>query len=269
MAVSPPESNRAAFDDVPASDLEQARAVLAGVPRAPRVPSKEARRLVLAFAGPQRLVLLASLFFLLPGLFFSAFFEAPRSVMDLLLDMNSVEATGIVDSVEIGRRVRGGRFVYCARFHTEDGGLRGRGCVLNGRFQPGERVAVELRGQYARIRGTTLTSLGRPGALWLLFPLIGGVGLLRVVWTNRRESRAARIGIPILARVTYFGDGKQVRKNEPPPTELRWSFIVRGERYEGHLALNYASEFDFLPSRHVIVALYDPAAPGINTVYVP
>ena len=47
------------------------------------------------------------------------------------------------------------------------------------------------------------------------------------------------------------------------------SFIARGERYEGLLSLDSANEFDFLPSRDVIVVLYDPAAPRTNTVYVP
>ena len=270
LSTPPPESNRAAFEDVPSSELERARALLASVPRAPRKPSNEARRLVLALAGPQRVTFYSSLGFLLVGLLLCAIFQAPRAVGDLLLDIQSFEVPGVVDSVEVGRRRRKPRPpVYCARFHSEDGGLVGRSCEPGGSFQPGERVVLESRGGQARIRGTTLTPVGRLGALLLLFPLAGAVGLLLVLWANHRESRAARVGIPILARVTYFGDGRPVSKKGPPPTELRWSFIVRGERYEGRLALDHASEFDFLPSRDVIVVLYDPAAPGINTVYVP
>ncbi|WP_147443733.1 hypothetical protein [Corallococcus sicarius] len=270
LSEPPPESNRAAFADVLSDDLERARALLASVPRAPRAPSKEARRLVLAFAGPQRVMLYASLFALLAGGLVCALFQSPRAVGDLLLDLRSFEVPGVVDSVEVGMRKRRPRPpVYCARFHSEDGTLVGRSCEPGGSFQPGQRVVLESRGAQARIRGTTLTPMGRMGGLVLLFPLAGAVGLLHVVWTNHRESRAARVGIPILARVTYFGDGKPVRKKGPPPTELRWSFIARGERYEGRLSLDTASEFDFLPSRDVIVVLYDPAAPGINTVYVP
>ncbi|WP_157758286.1 hypothetical protein [Cystobacter fuscus] len=270
MADSPPEHNRAALADVPAGDIERARALLASVPRAPRKPSKEARRLVLALAGPQRVTFYSSLGFLLVGLLLCAIFQAPRAVGDLLLDQHSFEVPGVVDSVEVGSRKRKPRPpVYCARFHSEDGGLVGRSCEPGGSFQPGQRVILEHRKGLARIRGTTLTPMGRLGGLFLLFPLAGGVGLLLVLRTNHRESRAARVGIPILARVTYFGDGRPVRKKGPPPTELRWSFIVRGERYEGRLSLDYASEFDFLPSRDVIVVLYDPVAPAINTVYVP
>ncbi len=270
LSDPPPESNRAAFEDVLSDDLARARALLASVPRAPRVPSKEARRLVLAFAGPQRVVLYSSLFALLYGGFMCAFFQSPRALGDLLLDLHSFEVPGVVDSVEVGMRSRRHQPVYCARFHSEDGALVGRSCERGGSFQPGQRVVLERRGgQVARIRGTTLIPIGRVGGLVLLFPLAGAVGLLLVVWTNHRESRAARVGIPILARVTYFGDGKPVRKKGPPPTELRWSFIARGERYEGRLSLDSAFEFDFLPSRDVIVVLYDPAAPGINTVYVP
>ena len=270
LSDPPPESNRAAFADVLTDDLERARALLASVPRAPRVPSKEARRLVLAFAGPQRVMLYSSLGALLLGGLICAFLQSPRSVGDLLLDMRSFEGAGVVDSVEVGMRQRRPHPpVYCARFHSEDGALEGRSCEAGGRFQPGQPVVLESRGSLARIRGTTLNPLGRIGGVLLLFPLIGAVGLLRVWWTNHRESRAARVGIPILARVTYFGDGKPVNKKAPPPTELRWSFIARGERYEGQLSLDHASEFDFLPSRDVIVVLYDPAAPGINTVYVP
>ncbi|NMO13537.1 hypothetical protein HPC49_00605 [Pyxidicoccus fallax] len=270
LSDPPPETNRATFADVLPDDLERARALLASVPRAPRVPSKEARRLVLAFAGPQRYALYTSLFFLLGIGLFCAFFQSHRAVGDLLLDHHSVEVPGVVDSVEVGmRRRRSLSPVYCARFHSEDGTLVGRSCEPGGSFQPGQRVVLERRGGLARIRGTTLIPMGRWGGIALLFPLVGAVGLLLVVRTNHRESRAARVGIPILARVTYFGDGKPVNKKAPPPTELRWSFIARGERYEGRLSLDSASEFDFLPSRDVIVVLYDPAAPGINTVYVP
>ncbi|WP_164021023.1 hypothetical protein [Pyxidicoccus trucidator] len=270
LSDPPPESNRAAFADVPSDDLKRARALLASAPRAPRVPSKEARRLVLAFAGPQRVALYTSLFALLAGGLVCAFFQSHRAAGDLLLDLHSLEVPGVVDSVEVGMRKRRPRPpVYCARFHSEDGALVGRSCEPGGSFQPGQRVVLEWRGGQARIRGTTLTPMGRLGGLALLFPLAGAVGLLLVVRTNHRESRAARVGIPILARVTYFGDGKPVSKKGPPPTELRWSFIARGERYEGRLSLDSASEFDFLPSRDVIVVLYDPAAPGINTVYVP
>ena len=270
LSDPPPESNRAAFEDVLSDDLARARALLASVPRAPRVPSKGARRLVLAFAGPQRVVLYSSLFFLLAGGLMCAFFQSPRALGDLLLDLNSFEVPGVVDSVEVGMRKRSPRPpVYCARFHSEDGARVGRSCEPGGSFQPGQRVVLEWRVGLARIRGTTLIPMGRVGGLALLFPLAGAVGLLLVVRTNHRESRAARVGIPILARVTYFGDGKPVSKKGPPPTELRWSFIARGERYEGHLSLDSAYEFDFLPSRDVIVVLYDPAAPGINTVYVP
>ncbi|MFP2903852.1 hypothetical protein ACLESD_02025 [Pyxidicoccus sp. 3LFB2] len=270
MADSPPEHNRAALADVPSGDIERARALLASVPRAPRKPSKDARRLVLAFAGPQRATFYSSLGFLLVGLLLCAVFQAHRAVGDLLLDLRSFEVPGVVDSVEVGARKRKPRPpVYCARFHSEDGGLVGRSCEPGGSFQPGQRVVLEHRGSQARIRGTTLSPMGQLGLFILLFPLAGGVGMLLVLRTNHRESRAARVGIPILARVTYFGDGRPARKNGPPPTELRWSFIVRGERYEGRLSLDTASEFDFLPSRDVIVVLYDPAAPVINTVYVP
>jgi hypothetical protein len=270
MDDSPPEHNRAALADVLSGDIERARALLASVPRAPRKPSKEARRLVLALAGPQRVTFYSSLGFLLVGLLLCALFQAPRALGDLLLDLHSFEVPGIVDSVEVGRHKRKPPPVYCARFHSEDGGLVGRSCEPGGSFHPGQRVILERRGgQQARIRGTTLTPMGRLAWFVLLFPLAGGVGLLLVLWTNHRESRAARVGIPILARVTYFGDGRPVRKEGPPPTELRWSFIVRGEQYEGRFSLDYASEFDFLPSRDVIVVLYDPAAPAINTVYVP
>ena len=264
-----PETNRATFADVLSHDLERARAVLASVPRAPRKPSKEARRLVLAFAGPQRAMLYSCLFGLLAGGLVCALFKSHLAVGDLLLDMHSFEARGVVDSVEVGVRSRRRAPVYCARFHSDDGALVGRSCEPGGTFQPGERVVLEWRGSQARIRGTTLIPMGRFGGLALLFPLAGAVGLLYVMRANYRESRAARVGIPILARVTYFGDGKPVKKKGPPPTELRWSFIARGERYEGILSLDTASEFDFLPSRDVIVVLYDPAAPGINTVYVP
>jgi len=267
---APPENNRATFADVPSEDVERARALLASVPRAPRVPSKEARRLVLAFAGPQRVMLYASLFFLVAGGLMCAFLESHLAVGDLLLDLHSFEVPGVVDSVDLATRNRKPRHpVYCARFHSEDGTVVGRSCERSGRFQPGQRVLLEQRGDQARIRGTTLNPLGRVGALPLVFPLAGALGLLFVMRANHRESRAARVGIPILARVTYFGYGKPVRKEGPPPTELRWSFIVRGERYEGLLSLDSASDFDFLPSRDVLVALYDPAAPGINTVYVP
>lgn len=269
MADSPPEHNRAALADIPSGEVERARALLASVTRAPRKPSKEARRLVLAFAGPQRVTFYGSLGFLLVGALLCALFQSPRAVGDLLLDMQSFEVPGVVDSVEVGRRSRRHGPVYCARFHSEGDGLMGRSCERGASFQPGERVVVERRGDLVRIRGTTLTPMGRVAALLLLFPLFGGVGLLLVLRANHRESRATRVGIPILARVTYFGDGKPVSKKGPPPTELRWSFIARGERYEGLLSLDHASEFDFLPSRDVIVVLYDPAAPAINTVYVP
>lgn len=270
LSDPPPESNRAAFSDVLSDDLERARALLASVPRAPRVPSKEARRLVLAFAGPQRVALYTSLVFLIFGGLLCTYFQSHRAVGDLLLDQRSFEVPGVVDSVEVGMRKRRPHPpVYCARFHSEDGALVGRSCEAGGSFQPGQRVVLETRGGQSRIRGTTLIPMGRMGGLMLLFPLVSAVGLLRVLWTNHRESRAARVGIPILARVTYFGDGKPVNKKAPPPTELRWSFIARGERYEGLLSLDHASEFDFLPSRDVIVVLYDPATPGTNTVYVP
>jgi hypothetical protein len=270
LSDPPPENNRAAFADVPSYALEQARALLGSVPRAPRAPSKEARRLVLAFAGPQRYALYIGLFGLLFGGPLCAYFQSHRAVGDLLLDMHSVEVPGGVDSVEVGMRTRrNSPPVYCARFHSEDGTLVGRSCQQGGRFQPGQRVVLEARGSQARIRGTTLIPMGRMGGLMLWFPLAGALGLLLVVRANHRESRAARVGIATLARVTYFGDGKPVNKKAPPPTELRWSFIARGERYEGRLSLDHASDFDFLPSRDVIIVLYDPAAPGINTVYVP
>ncbi len=140
-----------------------------------------------------------------------------------------------------------------------------------GELTAGSRVDVELlpsKPQWARLRGANYSTFSAWGLLTFLFPLIGLAMTTFTVLGNRREIRAHRIGVPILANVTFRGPDQSASSNGEHPHMITWEFTVRGATYQGKLSSQLEHELADLGDAKQILVLYDPKDPSINTAYV-
>ena len=247
-----------------------------GVPPAPRTPSAAARQIVFAYAGAQRaMIVLGAVFTLLgAGLTIAFGFMVPA---ELLLDLTGVPAEGVVTASKLDRNTRinghhptdvafrydvAGRS-YEASSSTTDRRLEG--------VSRGARVAIvyaPARPGLAKLQGGFLGLMGYAGLFPLLFALVGLPMALLARRSNQREIRAFTRGEPVLGRLLSFDLNRAVRINKRHPWELRWEFHVNGQRYTGSLSSMDRAVLEPYAVEAPVV-LYDPAAPAVNTLWIP
>lgn len=259
---------------------EPAKAIdLADVPRSPRTPSKRARRIIHAYRGSQKALLIIGIAFLAMGSIFTTIFCWGLPV-DVLLVFTAQKTTGYALSSEIQRNVEiNGRHPTKIRFAYDVAGQRyeGSSSTLDGGLirsaQMKEPLAVEYaasRPEWARIDGETYSTFGYWPTFVLIFPVLGFGMTTFAVRSNRREIRAYRDGRATIAKVTYSGPDRSVQVNGRHPFQVRWEFQTGdGQVFEGSLSSMLQTELEELASKMEIVVLYDPEEPACNTAWIP
>jgi hypothetical protein len=250
---------------------------LASVPPAPRTPSERARALIFRYQGGQLVFLMLGLAFLLIGGLVG--FVANRDLPgDLGLAMSKRDDVGVVTETEINRHVSVNdqhptiiRFRYRVGAEELIGESSTRDGAIIAAARPGAEVPIEVSPAsrtWARIRGTTYSSMGLVGLVFLILPSLGAIIALLAIRSNRRARRAFTIGRAITARVTYSGLDGSVRINGRNPWRIAWELTVDGRVYTGSVSsMRQDLIADLMPAKELVV-LYDPENPRINTAYV-
>jgi hypothetical protein len=250
---------------------------LISIPPVPREPSPRARRLIFAYAGAQKVLRLVGGIFFVVGVALTIPFGWGIPV-DFAIALGHHEVMGTVQEADLnlnitinGRHPTEITFTY----QIDDQTFTGQGNTRDRRLieaaQPGATVPLEvarMNPAWARLRGETYSWTGYFGLFILLFPCIGGTILFFVIRSNRREIRAFRFGVPILARVVFKGRDHSVKINGQSPFEIRWEFRVDGEVYSGSLSSMSLLEMEDLMAQDELPVLYDPDKPQVNTVYI-
>jgi hypothetical protein len=249
---------------------------LLSVPQPPRTPSARARRLIFAYQGGPKVILLVGTTFLAIGSLFAVIF-AGQIPSDLAIALSGREASGRVVSAELdlSTRVNGRHptrvlftYDFDGREHeAESSGLNARLLAL----VPNESVPIEVAAihpAWARVSGTTRSWTGYLGLLTLLFPLIGGALPVGAVRSRRRAIRAFTLGTPAQARVVFTGLDTTIRMNGRHPFKVVWQFQVDDRTYEGSVSSMDSFLIEPLTRAAELVILYDPANPRVNTVFL-
>jgi hypothetical protein len=256
----------------------QARALLDVIPSAPRQPGPRARKLIFAYAGAQKVLLIVGVAFLLIGLVMTIPLNWGLPV-DFAITFASKRVDATVRGTKENHSVTvNGEHPTIISYEYQIGGapFRGSSSTRDERIlalaQPGGTIPVEtsrLRPGWSRVAGTTYSMLGYLGLLLLLFPGIGAVILIFVIRANRREIRAYRHGVPVVARVVSTGKDYSTSINGQHPFLIRWEFRVGDEIYEGKLSSMSLLAIEDLMDKDEVAVLYDQENPRINTVFLP
>jgi hypothetical protein len=257
---------------------EPARALLDVIPSAPRQPGPRARKLIFAYAGSQKVLLIVGMGFLLIGLVLTIPFAWGLPV-DLAIALAPQQVAATVRETQVNRNVRiNGEHPTNISYQYQIGDARFDGSSstrderILARAQPGSIIPVEvsrLRPDWSRVAGTTYSWTGYLALLTLIFPGIGAVISVLVIRANRREIRAYRHGVPVVARVVSAGQDLTTSINGQHPFLVRWEFRVDDEIYRGKLSSMSLLAIEDLMEKQELAVLYDPQNPRINTVYLP
>ena len=248
------------------------------IPPAPREPSRRARRLIFAYVGTQKVLLLVGVLFLGVGLVLTIpiCWGVP---VDIAIAISHHEVQGTIRSARVDTSTTINDehpTVLAFSYRVNDREYTGNCSTRNGEIidaaQPGSAHPVQvakLNAGWARLPGTTYSWIGYYGLIALLFPAIGAAILGFTIRSNRREIRAFRLGQPIMARVVSRGENISVSMNGRHPFMIAWEFKVNDEIYSGSLSSMSLLAIEDLMNRDEVPVLYDPENPNINTVFVP
>lgn len=241
------------------------------VPPAPRAMSEEARGLVLGEGPRARKRRLAGIALLALGAVLVVIFCWGLPV-DLAIDLGPRSADGTLLNAELSPGLLGG--ATHVQFQYEAGGTLWTGSTSSPRIRPGQTGPIEveyaaMNPAWGRLARSSYAPFGYLGALSLLVPLAGGGLLLSLSRRRRREARAFTRGFPALARVTFRGPDHAVEEDGRHPFLIRWEFMAGEQVYKGSLhSLGLLDVKAFAEAEQVVV-LYEPADPGISTLFVP
>jgi hypothetical protein len=252
---------------------------LSGIPRAPRQPSRRARKLIFRYTGTQKAILIIGLGFSLFGvaLMIPLLWGMPS---DFVIACGKREVTGQV--LRVGEASYAVNDVTPARIHYsyEIEGQRRESysdtfdlaAVLP---RPDDAVQGPIKVEVSvlwpgcsRIVGTRNWTTGPLVLIFLLFPLIGGLMLFFSVRSNRREIRAFIHGVPAVARVVSIGEDTSTTINGRHPLRVAWEFKVGQEAYTGSLSSMVHLDLEEFFDASEVVVLHDPDRPEINTLFV-
>lgn len=264
-----------AVEPATGSDQHAARRPPASPPPPPRTPSARARRLIFAYQGSQKVLLIIGLAFLAMGLPMALLFTWGVPV-DLLLAFDHRVVTGRLLGAELDysttindRHPLVIRFAYVVDGHS----LEGRSSTTD--YQEAGELPADLvvevatvAPDLARLRGTTYNSFGYVPLFTLLFPIVGAGLLFSAVRSNRREIRAFVHGRPTTARVVFAGPDTSTTINGRHPFKVEWEFRVADQVFGGSLSNMRQLELEDLSGVPEITVLYDPDDPRINTAYI-
>ncbi len=248
--------------------------LLPTLPSPPRKPTARARKLVFAYTGMQGGALYVGLLFAALGSVLGYVF-AGGIPGELAIDLARGEAAGEVTSVAVDTSVRiNRRNPTRVEFEYQVDGQRfqGQSSWLGPlKLENGAQAPVEYSRwapRFARVAGTNYSVMGYAGAYTLVLPLLGFGLVFFAVRSNRREIRAYRYGVPVMARVTFFGEDQATGKQGSHPLKIAWEFEAGGRTWQGSLqAFDHADFSPYAGARHVVV-LYDRARPDCSTLWV-
>jgi hypothetical protein len=250
---------------------------LARVPPAPRSPSERARKILYRYQGAQVVFLMLGLgFFVMGG---AAFVLINRDLpADLALDSSARSDTGVVieTALDLHTKVNNRhptiiRFRYRVGAEELIGESSTRDPALIAAARPGGEVPIEISPSNrlnARVRGTTMSSMGKAGLAFLGMPTLGALFALLAIRSNRRGRRAYTVGKAVIARVTSSGWDRRVRINGRNPWRIAWEFTAESRPYKGAISALNVELLGELPQQKELIVLYDPANPRINTAFV-
>ena len=247
------------------------------VPPAPRAPSERARQLLFRYQGAQLVFLLLGTIFFCVG---SAVFVLINRDLptDLALDSSARSDTGVVTETAINTHVTVNnrhptiiRFRYRVGAEELIGESSTRDPALIAAARPGAEVPIEISPSdrlNARIRGTSLSSMGKAGLAFLGMPVLGAIFALVALRGNRRARRAYTVGKPVVARVTSSDWDRRVRINGRNPWRIAYEFTAESRPYKGAISSLNIDLLGELTKQKELIVLYDPANPCINTAFV-
>lgn len=243
-------------------------------PPAPRRPSPRARRLIFAYQGGQKVLLIIGAAFVLMSLPLTIVITW-RLPSDLLFIFGtrttkaSIWPAGPLSPEVDGRPEFGSRYSYFWNGRTYSGPV-GRIGIAGGTWLP-PILPIEvstLKPSVARPLGGTLSPFGEFGIVALVFPIVGLGLFVSAVRSNRREKRAYVHGQPATARVVRAGPDTTTTINGRHPFKIDWEFSVADGVYTGSLAHMDASELRDLAEAKQITVLYDPEDPSANSAWI-
>ena len=248
------------------------------VPPAPRDPSPLARKLVYGYQGSQRAMLFIGIAFTIMGGLGSipATYGIPGEAAILL---DGKPATGTVTEVAVDRSYKINKS-YATRIDVEfkaNGATYKADChTINGAEiaqakAPGATMPVEYASfhpGFARIGDHSYSFFGWIALAFWIMPITGVLFWFRAWRSNRREIRAFRNGIPIVAAVTARTHDRTTKVNGRHPRVIRWRFVIAGQPYQGEISHLDAAVLDAALPNPQVIALYDPQNPATNTVWL-
>lgn len=247
------------------------------VPRPPRAPTPLARDLIFAYQGGQAVLRLIGAAFVAMGLLFSTIFCWGLPV-DVALSLGGSRVQGTVLSSELNRHVTindhhptriSFRYEIDGQAHEGDSSTLDPQVIIAAR--PGASIPLEVlpgAPSWARIQGTNYSTFGYFGSFTLIFPGVGAALLFAAVRSNRREMRAYRNGLPAQGLVIKKGDDETTTVNGKHPFEVVWEFQVDGRTYKGRISHMNRELLERAIPGNEVTALYDPADPSANTVWL-
>jgi hypothetical protein len=240
----------------------------------PRRPSPRAKRLIFAYQGGQKVLLIIGTAFLLMGVPFTAVFtwRLPSDVLFAFgtrTTMASILPAAPLSPEADGRPVAGARYAYAWGDRMHSGPVDSLAFAAPTDLPPVVPIEVStLVPSVARLLGATLSPFGFLGVFTLVFPIVGLGLFVSAVRSNRREKRAYVRGQPVTAQVVRAGPDPTTTINGRHPFKVDWEFRVADAVYTGSLAHMDASELRDLADAKQVTVLYDPDDPSANTAWI-
>ena len=250
---------------------------LDAIPPAPREPTPRARELIFRYQGAQKGMLLIGVIFTIMGSAFAIPF-AWGVPADITIAATGKQQHGRVLGAEVDRSVTSGgkhptviRFAYSVdgkRYQSESSTWNDA-VAAQARLDASIPIQISsLKPEWARVAGSTRASFGYGALFVLVFPAVGLLLAGLAIRSNRREIRAYVSGEPAKGKVVFYGADTSVRINGRNPFKVAWEFRVAERIYTGSLSSMTMLALEDLGKEQEVVVLFDPADPGVNTVWV-
>lgn len=230
--------------------------------------------MIFRYQGTQKIMLIIGIVFTLVGVPITALFGL-ATMGDVLISTSGKKTTGAVSDWRTMSNVKvNGRHPTEISFtYDVDGQKRSGTCatlddeLIEGLRQNG-RVDVEYAGSFARIAGTTFSTVGFVGLIGFIFPLAGVLMAFFAIRSNRREIAAFTHGTLVHGTIASSGFDYSAQMNGSHPYKIVWEFSVDTDVYTGSLSSMEPSELnEYVVGRQVGV-LYLAENPKVNTLYI-
>lgn len=249
------------------------------IPKAPRSPSAQAKKLIFAFPAGDQIGLIVGGVLLLVGfpvllLCASELTDAIRYWTDPIQQKASITKV-LEEYTEEGAP----RADVLYRYQQNGQAFEGGGTLASSKDKPlkvsvGGEIPIEVSSadpSRSQMPGMDLYSGPIVVGLSLGLPLslIGLLFVSRAIRARRRRVKAYVYGTPINAKIISVGFDEKVRVGTKHPLFVSWAFEVEGQTYEGFFSSMEEAQIKPLVSSEEISVVYLPQNPKINTLYLP